>query len=92
MYFYRLTNEEAKENWDKYGNPDGPGGKYSNCICMIISSYPWIYFYQMLLDNMWTNTGFGRTYMIFKYNFSWTCTIETILSNSDDVISVYLRN
>ena len=22
--FYRLTNEEAKENWEKYGNPDGP--------------------------------------------------------------------
>ena len=21
-----LTDEEAKENWKKYGNPDGPGG------------------------------------------------------------------
>ncbi|CAF5190099.1 unnamed protein product, partial [Rotaria sp. Silwood1] len=20
-----LTDEEAKENWKKYGNPDGPG-------------------------------------------------------------------
>ena len=22
-----LTDEEAKENWKKYGNPDGPGGR-----------------------------------------------------------------
>ncbi len=23
-----LTDEEAKENWKKYGNPDGPGGLF----------------------------------------------------------------
>jgi preprotein translocase subunit Sec63 len=23
-----LTDEEAKENWKKYGNPDGPGGRH----------------------------------------------------------------
>ena len=22
----RLTNEEARKNWEEYGNPDGPGG------------------------------------------------------------------
>ena len=24
LLFYRLTNEESRENWEKYGNPDGP--------------------------------------------------------------------
>lgn len=26
MYF-RLTDEEARKNWETYGNPDGPGRK-----------------------------------------------------------------
>ena len=25
---FRLTDEESKKNWETYGNPDGPGGKY----------------------------------------------------------------
>ena len=28
FFHNRLTNEEAKKNWDEYGNPDGPGGKF----------------------------------------------------------------
>lgn len=24
VFCFRLTNEEVKENWEKYGNPDGP--------------------------------------------------------------------
>ncbi len=29
---FRLTNEESKENYEKYGNPDGPGGKLSGAL------------------------------------------------------------
>lgn len=24
-YFQALTDDEARKNWEKYGNPDGPG-------------------------------------------------------------------
>lgn len=27
MLFEALTDEESKENWEKYGNPDGPTGQ-----------------------------------------------------------------
>ncbi len=35
-----LTDEEAKENWKKYGNPDGPGGSNHQItiVVQIISS------------------------------------------------------
>ena len=26
LLFERLTDEEAKKNWEEYGNPDGPQG------------------------------------------------------------------
>ena len=26
--FFRLTDDESRENWEKYGNPDGPTGTY----------------------------------------------------------------
>lgn len=25
IYFQALTDDEARRNWEKYGNPDGPG-------------------------------------------------------------------
>lgn len=25
MYYFSLTDEEAKKNWEEHGNPDGPG-------------------------------------------------------------------
>lgn len=25
--YQALTDEESRENWEKYGNPDGPTGK-----------------------------------------------------------------
>ena len=26
-----LTDEEAKKNWEEYGNPDGPQGNFVSC-------------------------------------------------------------
>jgi preprotein translocase subunit Sec63 len=31
-----LTDEEARNNWKEYGNPDGPGGNFNFCIFNLI--------------------------------------------------------
>lgn len=28
-FFHSLTNEQSRQNWETYGNPDGPGGEWS---------------------------------------------------------------
>ena len=28
-----LTDEEARKNWEEYGNPDGPGGMPGKIVC-----------------------------------------------------------
>ena len=42
----RLTDEEARKNWEEYGNPDGPGGweRSSN----IVQNYGAIYLFSFL--------------------------------------------
>lgn len=28
VVFHSLTNEQSRQNWEIYGNPDGPGGEW----------------------------------------------------------------
>ncbi len=42
-----LTDEEARKNWEEYGNPDGPGGSHKLAFCrfehqlLVVGRYNW---------------------------------------------------
>lgn len=33
LMFHSLTNEQSRQNWEIYGNPDGPGGEWRLQTC-----------------------------------------------------------
>ena len=33
-----LTNEQSRQNWETYGNPDGPGGEFPHLLKSLSSS------------------------------------------------------
>lgn len=33
VVFHSLTNEQSRQNWEMYGNPDGPGGEWRLQTC-----------------------------------------------------------
>ena len=32
LFIYRLTDDEARKNWEEYGNPDGPTGDFFHLL------------------------------------------------------------
>lgn len=62
--FYRLTNEEARKNWEEYGNPDGPGATHFG-----IALPKWIVEKQ---NSMWVGNSISKQIMCF-WVWSYNC-------------------
>ena len=69
----RLTNEEARKNWEEYGNPDGPGGQYNISICVFVCVKLWkcIYHLHVVLMTEYTASVLSERSFLFWIMWDW---------------------
>jgi hypothetical protein len=62
-----LTDETAKENWKKYGNPDGPGGLLYYSINNSVITGEMYYHYTEMGNS---NSGVDVFYLELEWSWS----------------------